>query len=148
MSEANLGVTGPGTGAVRATVLALVADLLFDARIRAAAAQAGTAAVTVRRGDELVRRAREGRASLILVDVDAPGADAAAAISRLKADPVTRGVRVVAYVSHVNTAATLAARAAGADRVLARSAFVRELPSLMRTLATGTTHSGEDAEII
>jgi hypothetical protein len=40
-------------------------------------------------------------------------------------------VPVVAFASHVRADLIAEARAAGADRVLARSAFVAELPALV-----------------
>jgi hypothetical protein len=42
-------------------------------------------------------------------------------------------VNIIAFVSHVREDAIAAARSAGADRVLARSAFVRELNNLLTT---------------
>jgi hypothetical protein len=50
----------------------------------------------------------------------------------LKADPELRTLLVVAFGSHLDREALQAARSAGADRVLARSAFVRELQPLLR----------------
>ncbi len=67
----------------------------------------------------------------VLIDLDARGIDAPALIRALKADVRTAASEVVAFVAHVNEPAIAAARLAGADRVLARSAFVRLLPSLL-----------------
>jgi CheY-like chemotaxis protein len=110
-------------------VVAAVADLLFAARIRAAAADAGRPVHLVRSVDELMNAAAQ--ASLLLLDLDARWLDAAAVIGRLKNDTLTAAVPIIAFVSHVRTDAIEAARAAGADRVLARSAFVRDLPQLL-----------------
>jgi hypothetical protein len=41
-------------------------------------------------------------------------------------------VELIAYVSHVREDLIAAARAAGADRVLARGAFSKLLPDLLR----------------
>jgi CheY-like chemotaxis protein len=111
-------------------VVAAVADLLFGARIRAAAAEAGRSVQFARSVDALVDAA--AGASLLLLDLDARWLDAAAVIGRLKNDTPTAAVPIIAFVSHVRTDAIEAARAAGADRVLARSAFVRDLPKLLR----------------
>ncbi len=43
------------------------------------------------------------------------------------------GRAVVGFVSHVDTETITAARAAGIDRILARSAFVAQLPNLLTT---------------
>src|SRR5690606_31804175 len=45
--------------------------------------------------------------------------------------PETADVPVIAFASHVNRAAIDDARTAGATRVLARSAYERELPALL-----------------
>lgn len=116
-----------GTAAV-----ALVADLMFASRIRGAAAAAGVEVATVSRADRLLDEVRRLRPRLVLVDLDARGMDAADLIRRLKADPETAGARVIAFGPHVEGDALVAARGAGADRVLARSAFVRDLPALLR----------------
>ena len=112
--------------------IALVADLLFASRIRGAANAVGARALTVRTADELIERSREVAPRLILLDLEARGVNAPALIERLKADPELSSVPVIAFGSHVRGEALLAARRAGADRVLARSAFVRDLPSLLR----------------
>ncbi|MBX6363700.1 MAG: response regulator [Gemmatimonadetes bacterium] len=125
-----------------APVLALAADLLFAARIRGAAQAAGVAATTVNRPDDLVARAVAAPPRLVLVDLDARG-DVAGAIRRLKGEAATASVPLVAFVSHVRTDAIADARAAGADRVVARSAFVRELPALMRRAAGGNEDAPE-----
>lgn len=113
------------------TIIAAVNDLMFGSRIRAAAQQAGVSAVFVRSPDELAAGAAQ--ADLILLDLETRWLDAPASIAVLKADAATASVPIVAFGSHVDGAALLAARAAGADRVLARSAFVKALPDLLRT---------------
>lgn len=118
------------------TTLAVCADLLFAARIRAAGAQAGMPVETLSRGDPL-ERARALGPGLVLLDLDTRWLDAPAFIRSLKADPALGAVTVVAFVSHVREDAIGAAREAGADRVLARSAFVRQLPDLLRAAAGG-----------
>jgi len=105
--------------------------MIFAARIRAAAAAAGRPVVLLTGGDGLVSRVRSAVPGLLLIDLDARWLDAAALISALKADPATAGVPVVAFGSHLRTEALAAARAAGAELVLARSVFVRKLPELV-----------------
>ena len=66
--------------------------------------------------------------SVVLVDLSKRGAlDALPAI-------VASGTRVIAYGSHVDRALLVAARAAGVDDVLPRSAFFTRLPSLLSNL--------------
>lgn len=116
-----------GVGAV-----ALVADLLFASRIRAVAALTGVPVVTVGSQEALWRVVRERRPQLIMIDLDSRIGSGPALIAELKADPEFGQVTLIAFGSHLEREALQAARAAGADRVLARSGFVRELPSLLR----------------
>lgn len=114
------------------TTLALCGDLLFAARIRGAAEQTGASVETIASArTDVLARARELRPARILLDLDARWLDAAQLIRALKEDEAVRGVPVIAFVSHVREDAIAAAREAGADRVLARSAFVRQLPELL-----------------
>lgn len=118
---------GPPAG----PVLGLTADLVFASRIRAAATAVGATVHLTRSAEELLARARETAPRLVLIDLDARTADPVEAIRRLRATPETAAVPIVAFGPHVSREAIAAARDAGATRVLARSAFVRELPALL-----------------
>ena len=54
----------------------------------------------------------------------------------LKADPETQHVKLLGFVSHVQTDTINAARAAGIDDVMARSAFAANLAEILRGGAT------------
>lgn len=111
--------------------VALVADLMFASRVRGAAAAAGVSVVTVSRANEVEEEVRRLRPRLVLLDIDTRGAGIGGLIQRLKADPETVAAQIVVFGPHVDSIALLAAREAGADRVLARFAFVRDLPALL-----------------
>ena len=115
--------------APESVVIALVNDMIFASRIRGAAQAAGVAVRTTSKATDVLAAA--GTARLILVDLDATRADPVGLIRALKADAAAEA-RVVAFVSHVNADAIAAARAAGADQVLARSAFVARLPEILQ----------------
>jgi CheY-like chemotaxis protein len=117
------------TGPAR-TVVAVVNDLMFGSRIRSAAQQAGVTALFVGAASDLMARA--AGADLVLLDLETRWLDAPGTIAALKAAETTASVPVVAFGSHVDGDALTAAREAGADRVLARSAFVKLLPALLR----------------
>jgi CheY-like chemotaxis protein len=111
-------------------VLALVDDLLFLSRIREAGRAAGIEVRAVRGASDLLGAARQdGR--LVLVDADSERLPWEAAVAALRAEPGTAALPVIAFVSHVRADRAEAARAAGASRVLARSAFVNQLPELV-----------------
>ncbi len=112
-------------------ILAAVADLMFSSKIRAAAGLAGADVRFARTAEELLRQAREGRPSRILLDLNAATLDAIDTIARLKGDPDLAATPIVGFVSHVQADVIAAARAAGIDEVMARSAFVTRLPELL-----------------
>jgi CheY-like chemotaxis protein len=111
-------------------VVAATADMIFGSKIRGAAQQLGVPVRFARNAESLLEAACGAR--LVLLDLDARWLDIATAIRELKSSDRTAGAEVVAFVSHVRVDAIEAARAAGADRVLARSTFVRELPGLLQ----------------
>ena len=49
----------------------------------------------------------------------------------MKADPVLTKIPIVGFASHVQTDVIEAARKAGVDDVLARSAFTQRLPEIL-----------------
>lgn len=104
-------------------VVAVATDLMSQSRISAAARATGNSVrfITTVQGLDTA-----GPAQLALVDLDA-AADIDGLIRLLK----DRGLPVVAFGPHLDTERRKAARAAGADRVLAKSKFVTELPRLM-----------------
>lgn len=112
-------------------IVALPADMLFAARIRAAAAAAGIDVRIASTADAAAAAMRAG-ARRLLLDLDLRTGNPVALIERLRADPQTGAVEIIAFVSHVREDRIAAARSAGATRVLARSAFVRDLPVLLR----------------
>src|SRR5690606_2141421 len=112
--------------------VALVADLIFASRVRGVADAVGARVRTVGSASELLDVARAVSPRLIILDLDARGVDVAGLVEYIKSDPALAAIPVVVFGSHVEGARLRAAREAGADRVLARSAFVRDLPALLR----------------
>jgi CheY-like chemotaxis protein len=119
-------------------VIALVDDLMFLSRIREAARGTGAEVRSARGPREVVEAARDG-ARLVLVDADSSRLPWAEAVRALRADPSVAAVPVIAFLSHVNAGRAEAARTAGASRVLARGAFVQELPRLLAAAAAPVT---------
>lgn len=104
-------------------LVALVADLLFAARIRGSE----PAARVVQALDRLVPLLGP-QTRLVIVDVQASQAAEAIREARARAD----NAEVVAFGPHVAESALEAARNAGAHRVLPRGQFVKVLPQLVR----------------
>jgi CheY-like chemotaxis protein len=112
-----------------AKLVAFMDDLMFLSRIREAARGAGTEVLGARNLEQL--RAAAPGAFVIFVDLDSGRLPTAEALAALKADPALGSVPVVGFFSHVHVERAAAAREAGVTRVLARSAFVQELPALV-----------------
>jgi CheY-like chemotaxis protein len=112
-------------------IVALVDDLMFRSRIQAAARAAGAEVRFVAGGDAAVRLIQDHAPALVLVDLNASRLAPLDVIAELKADPSLGSTFIVGFVSHVDTETIAAARAAGIDEVLARSAFVAKLPEIL-----------------
>ncbi|HZS94594.1 MAG TPA: hypothetical protein VFA78_07345 [Chloroflexota bacterium] len=114
-------------------VVALIPDLFFQARVAAAARAAGRPLRFVSDPGDL------GETSLVLVDLDAAPeiGETIAALRRRTSAPI------VVFGPHVDTERRKEARRAGADRVLAKSKFVTELPRIMQEDRTQTNRDIE-----
>jgi CheY-like chemotaxis protein len=110
-------------------VVAVVTDLFFQSRISAAARHLGIRIRYVS-PSEAADTPHPFRAAL--VDLDA-GGDVTRAIAALRA---AADGPIVAFGPHVDTDRRKAARTSGADRVLAKSKFVTELPHILAEAAT------------
>jgi CheY-like chemotaxis protein len=129
-------------GGQRVSLIAAVDDLFFSTRIRETARQIGVH-VEVVATTRLRACAAQGSVDAVILDLSATSA--LEILRALKADPQTSATPVIGYVSHVADETIAAARAAGCDRILARSAFTRQLPELLRELGarqSGTADQG------
>jgi CheY-like chemotaxis protein len=112
-----------------ATVVALLDDLFFRARVQETARHAGLAVEFVATAEALAARAQQAPARLYLIDLNA-GGNPLEAIARLRAhDPYAT---VIGFFAHVQTELAERARTAGCSAVLPRSQFTRELPGLLQ----------------
>lgn len=109
-------------------------DLMFTVKIQEAAKRAGLDVVFVKSQGEALERAKEDPAVIIL-DLNHTGAEPVQLISILKGSPQTSGIPLLGYVSHVQVDLRRAAQEAGCDVVVARSAFVQNLPELLGRFA-------------
>lgn len=112
-------------------ILAVGTDLIFETKIRSTAATLGIPVLVARSTQALAQHLESAHPCLILMDLNATGLDAAAAVAMACGHPTQP--RVVAYGSHVDQALADAARKAGAHEVLPRSRFSAELPRILST---------------
>jgi CheY-like chemotaxis protein len=116
-------------------VVAVMDDLMFLSRLREAARGLALEVRVLRRSEDAAALAAAAP-SLVVVDADSDRLPWSEIVRTLRSQPALTGVPVVAFVSHVDAARAALAREAGAQRVLARSTFVRELPALLSAAAT------------
>lgn len=114
-------------------VLCVVDDLLFCVKISTAAKALGVETYFERSAGAIVERVREKQPSLVIFDLNSRKLRPMEAIAALKADPALKDVATLGYVSHVDSETIAAARQAGVDQVLARSAFVDRLGEILRS---------------
>lgn len=112
-------------------IVAVVDDLLFSSKIRGAAQHAGQTIHFVRSPAALIDEIREKQPGLVIFDLDRASLSPIAAIASVKAQADLVHIPLVGFVSHVHTDVIDAARRAGIDQVMARSAFVAKLPELL-----------------
>ena len=115
-------------------ILAVVDDLIFLSKIQQTARLVG---VTVQPVDpkDVSARLEQSSARAVILDLNHRSGSAVEFLRAMKASPATQRIPVIAFLSHVQTDLAAAAREAGCDILLARSAFVRELPQLMERFA-------------
>ena len=118
-------------------VLVAVDDLLFSSKIRATAKQAGVELAFARSRDEILAQARASRPTLVIFDLNSGKTDPLATLGALKADPALAAIRTIGFASHVHTGLIEAARQAGADQVVPRSAFAARLPEILLSSVDG-----------
>ena len=112
-------------------ILAAVDDFLFRSKIRAVAKHVNADVRFAQTPDEILAQARELKPTLVIIDLNIAKADPVATIAALKADSGLAGIRAIGFASHVHTELIAAARNAGADEVLPRSAFAGNLAEIL-----------------
>ncbi len=112
-------------------VLAAVEDLLFRSKISETASSLGVEAAFPRNPGKLLEALRESPPDLLILDLNSARFEPLAVLRTVKSEGATRGVSTVGFLSHVQKDLAVAAREAGCDRVVARSAFTRDLPRIL-----------------
>src|SRR5258706_3634533 len=113
-------------------ILAAVEDFLFRSKIRATAKHVNADVRFAQTSEEILAQARELQPTLVILDLNSQKMDAVATIAALKADAATSRLRAIGFSSHVHTDLIAAARKAGADDVLPRSAFAGHLADILQ----------------
>src|SRR5215467_9472778 len=109
-------------------VVALMDDLFFQMKLVETAKQLGVEVRVVTNGDALMGLMESGP-KLVIVDLNARS-QPLQAIEKVRHN--NKDVRVVAFLSHVQTQLTAQAQAAGCTEVLPRSSFTQNLAAILR----------------
>jgi CheY-like chemotaxis protein len=112
-------------------VLVAVEDLLFRSKISETAERVGVEAAFPRNPEKLLDALRASPPDLLVVDLNSARFEPLELLRAVKSDSALRGVITVGFLSHVQGDLALAAREAGCNRVMARSAFVENLPRVL-----------------
>ena len=125
-------------------VLGALEDLLFKSKISETASQLGIEAAFPRSPKKLLGALRESPPDLLVLDLNSARFEPLRLLGEVKSDEAMRGIPTVGFLSHVQKDLAVAAREAGCDRIVARSAFTRDLP---RILAGDTPDTIDEAGV-
>jgi PleD family two-component response regulator len=120
-----------GLPIVARNVMAAVEDLLFRSKISETAAQLGIEASFPRSPNKLEDALRTSPPDLLILDLNSSRFEPLGLLRSVKSVEGTRDVKTVGFLSHVQKDLAVAAKEAGCDRVMARSAFTRDLPKVL-----------------
>jgi PleD family two-component response regulator len=120
-------------------ILCVLDDLFFSIKIKTAAKALGTDIYFERTPEQVLESIRAKAPRLVIFDLDSGKTRPMDAIAAMKADAALRDIPTLGFVSHVHDDVIARARAAGIGQVLARSAFVERLGSILAPSSTSTT---------
>lgn len=112
------------------TILAVVSDIFFSAKINEAAKRAGVTLQYVTTEKDLLEKAAADPA-LIIFDLNFEAVRPIELIRKLKGTGALKHISLLSYVSHVQTDLKKLAREAGCDTVIPRSAFSMNLRQIL-----------------
>ncbi|MBV9770722.1 MAG: response regulator [Bryobacterales bacterium] len=113
-------------------ILAVVEDLLFTVKIGDAAKRAGLAVEFVKSERDVIEKASNEKPLLIIVDLNFSAVQPLKLISKLKSSSDVKQISVIGYLSHVQGELKQQAQEAGANIVMARSAFSQNLQQILK----------------
>lgn len=111
--------------------MAAVEDLLFRSKIGETATQLGITASFPRSPKKLEAALRDAPPDLLILDLNSSRFEPLGLLRSVRSEDATRDVETVGFLSHVQKDLAVAAKEAGCDRVMARSAFTKDLPKVL-----------------
>ena len=111
--------------------MAAVEDLLFKSKISETASTLGIEASFPRNPKRLLEALHESPPDLLVLDLNSARFEPLSLLRSVRSEEATSDVPTVGFLSHVQKDLAVAAREAGCDRIVARSAFTRDLPHIL-----------------
>ncbi len=113
------------------TVLAVGEDMFFATKIESAARHSGVTLIQVQNKEGLLRELEMVVPHLVIIDLSSKAVGPLEIIRQLRSDARLNGTEIVGFFSHVQHDLEKAAKEAGCDQVIPRSAFSRNLPKIL-----------------
>lgn len=113
-------------------ILAVVDDLLFTVKIGDAAKRVGLDVEFLKSEKDVIEKATQEKPLLIILDLNNNSVQPLDLISRLKGDGDLKQISLIGYLSHVQGELKQQAHEAGANIVMARSAFSQNLQQILK----------------
>jgi PleD family two-component response regulator len=113
-------------------ILAVVEDLLFTVKISDAAKRAGLEVEFVKSERDVIEKATQEKPLLIILDLNFSAVQPLKLISKVKSNGEMKQISVIGYLSHVQGELKQQAQDAGANIVMARSAFSQNLQQILK----------------
>jgi CheY-like chemotaxis protein len=104
---------------------------MITSKIRTAASRLGVSIAFARSSQAALADMRAKAPALVILDLDNARTDPLGTVREMKADSALAGIPTMGFASHVHVDAIAAARLAGVDDVLPRSAFATRLPDIL-----------------
>ncbi len=112
-------------------ILAVVDDLFFSVKISDAAKRTGLEVDFVKSEKDAVEKAKE-KPLLIILDLNINALAPLKLIGKLKGSSELKGISIIAFLSHIQGELKQQAQEAGANMVMARSAFSQNLQQILK----------------
>src|SRR5450755_650435 len=113
-------------------ILAVVDDLLFTVKIADAAKRAGVDVEFLKSEHDVLEKAVNESPLLIIIDLNNNSVQPLELITKLKSKEELKRISLIGYLSHVQGELKQQAQEAGANIVMARSAFSQNLQQILK----------------
>jgi PleD family two-component response regulator len=127
-----LGITSDMHTREKKKILAVVDDLLFTVKINDAAKRVGLDVVFLKSERDVLDKAADEKPLLIILDLNNNSVEPLHLIEKLKAHGDLKKISLIGYLSHVQGELKQKAHEAGANIVMARSAFSQNLQQILK----------------